>query len=72
LPLGTKPIGCKWIFKIKLKLGGSLDKFKGRLVAKGDTQKIDFDYFDTFALVTRIASIRVLFVLGSIHKLLIY
>ena len=48
-----------------------MDKFKGRLVAKGYTQKKDFDYFDTFALVTRITSIRVLFALVYIHKLVI-
>ena len=49
-----------------------MDKFKARLVAKGYTQKKDFDYFDTFAPVTRIASIRVLFALASIHKLVIH
>ena len=49
-----------------------MDKFKVRLVAKGYTQKKDFDYFDTFAPVTRIASIRVLFALASIHKLVIH
>jgi len=34
LPPGAKPIGCKWIFKRKLKPDGSIDKFKARLVAK--------------------------------------
>ena len=49
LPPGAKSIGYKWIFKRKLKPDGSLDKFKVRLVAKGYTQKKDFNYFDTFA-----------------------
>ena len=49
-----------------------MDKFKVRLVTKGYTQKKDFDYFDTFAPVTRIAFIRVLFALTSIHKLVIH
>jgi len=55
-----------------LKPHGSLDKFKDRFVVKGCTQKKNFDYFDTFASVTRIASIRVLFALASIHKLVIH
>ncbi|KAL0318314.1 UNVERIFIED_CONTAM: hypothetical protein Sangu_1987600 [Sesamum angustifolium] len=35
LPLGCTTIGCKWIFKKKLKPDGSFDKFKARLVVKG-------------------------------------
>ena len=34
-PIGTKPIGCKWIYKNKYKVDESLDKHKERLVAKG-------------------------------------
>ena len=72
MPPGAKLISCKWIFKRKLKPDGSLDKVKARLVAKGYTQKKHFDYSDTFASVTRIASIRVLFALASIYKLVIH
>ena len=39
---------------------------------KETLKKKDFDYFDTFSPVTRIASIRVLFALASIHKLVIH
>ena len=60
------------IFKRKLKPDESLDKFKARSIAKGYTQKKDFDYFDTLAPVTRIASIRVLFSLASIYKVVIH
>eukprot|EP00253_Pinus_taeda_P034659 PITA_34659 len=34
-PFGTKPIGCKCVYKNKYKADGSLDKHKARLVAKG-------------------------------------
>lgn len=38
LPQGKTPIGCKWIFKHKLKSYGSLNRHKARLVAKGYNQ----------------------------------
>jgi hypothetical protein len=38
-PNGCKPIGCKWIFKKKLRHDGTIEKYKARLVAKGFTQK---------------------------------
>ena len=68
----AKTIGCKWIFRKKLKPDGSIEKFKARLTVKGYSQKKDIDYFDTFALVTRIFSIRVSVALASIHKLMIH
>ena len=71
-PPGAKSIGCKWIFKEKLKPDGSIDNYKVRLVAKGYNQKKDINYFDTFARVTRISSIRVLIALASIHKLFVH
>lgn len=39
LPEGVKPIGCKWIFKIKQYSFGNVERYKDRLVAKGYTQK---------------------------------
>ena len=48
----------RWVLRKKLKLDGSIDKFKFRLVAKGFKQKTDLDFFDTFSLVTRTTSIR--------------
>eukprot|EP00253_Pinus_taeda_P029118 PITA_29118 len=37
-PFGTKPIGCKWVYKNKYKADGSLDKHKARLLAKGNNE----------------------------------
>ena len=72
LPSGSKPIGCKWVFRRKYNTDGSLQTFKARLVAKGFRQKEGINYFDTYALVARIASIRVLLALASIFNLYVH
>nr|GEU82699.1 zinc finger, CCHC-type [Tanacetum cinerariifolium] len=51
LPPGCEPLGCKWIFKRKLKVDGTVEKFKERLVIQGFKQKSRKDYFDTYALM---------------------
>nr|GEW77727.1 zinc finger, CCHC-type [Tanacetum cinerariifolium] len=69
---GCKPLGCKWIFKMKMKFDGTIDKFKSRLVIQGFRQKEGIDYFDTYAPVARVTTIRLLLALASIHNLVIH
>ena len=72
LPPGSKPLGYEWIFKKKMKVDGSIDKYKARLVIKGYKQKEGLYYFDTYSPVTRISSIRMLIVITAIHNLKIH
>jgi hypothetical protein len=72
LPVRCKPMGCKWIFKKKLKRDGTVDKYKARLVAKRFTQKKGEDYFDTYSPVARLITIHVLIALAASHDLLIH
>ncbi|GJY68902.1 zinc finger, CCHC-type containing protein [Tanacetum coccineum] len=69
LPLGCKPLGCKWIFKRKMKVDGTIDKCKARLVIQGFRQKEGIDYFDTNAPVAQISTIRLLIALAATYNL---
>ena len=58
LPLGKKPIGCKWVYRVKYNSDGSIHLYKARLVIQGDHQEEGVDYTETFAPVARMTSVQ--------------
>ena len=58
LPPGKNPINCKWVFRVKYKADGSIERYKVRLVIRGDEQVEGFEYNETFALVAKMTSVK--------------
>ena len=71
-PSHKKVIGVKWIFKTKLNADGSINKHKARLVAKGYSQEPGTDFTNTFALVSRLGTIKLVLVVAAQCGWLIY
>jgi hypothetical protein len=68
LPRGKSVIGCKWVYKIKTKSDGTIERYKARVVAKGYAQEYRIDYEKTFAPIARISSVRSLLAITTIHQ----
>lgn len=56
-PQGKNAIGSKWVYKVKLRADGYLERCKARLVAKDFNQKYDNDYEETFSHVVKISPV---------------
>uniref|UniRef100_A0A2N9GHF6 Reverse transcriptase Ty1/copia-type domain-containing protein n=2 Tax=Fagus sylvatica TaxID=28930 RepID=A0A2N9GHF6_FAGSY len=55
LPRGKRTVGCRWVYTLKHKADGSIER--ARIVARGFTQTYSIDYLETFAPVAKLNSI---------------
>ena len=68
LPLNKSVVGCKWVYKIKTHIDGSIDRYKARLVAKGFTQEYGIDYEETFFPVAHLTSVCSLIAIATVKQ----
>jgi hypothetical protein len=71
-PPGANIVGSKWVFHAKKDAAGHVVRYKARLVAQGFSQVPGVDYFDTFAPVARLASIRAVLAIAAVKDLEIH
>ena len=65
LPLGTKILKGKWVYKLKRGSKGEITRHKARWVARGYEQVEGIDYHETFASVVKPMSYKALFALAA-------
>jgi len=67
-------VGSRWVYRIKRRVDGNIERYKAYLVARGFTQQEDIDYSETFSLVIKQVTVRLVFSIAvsrnwQIHQL---
>ena len=71
-PAGKKVVKSKWVLRMKANERGEVEKYKGRVVAKGFCQVEGVDYDQTFSPTVRFESIRQMVALGTSRGMLMH
>jgi hypothetical protein len=67
-PAGKNVVRWKWVFRLKRKADGSINKYKAHLVMRGFTQIYGVDYYDTYSSVTCLASFCLILVIAACNN----
>jgi hypothetical protein len=65
-PVEVKPLHSRFVFKLKLDADGAIERYKARLVARGDQQVEGINYQNTFSPVMDMTTARIIFAFGVI------
>lgn len=58
LPPGKHAVASKWVYKIKFKPNGEVERYNARLLARGFTQVEGGDFHETFAPIAKLVTMR--------------